>query len=74
MADLFPFLLFPLPAVSAFVEAYDAVVSGPVAEYMSLSKKIGGDVQKHVGTKALRWFNISLVKGPLFYGCRQGSM
>lgn len=33
--------------VSAFVEAYDAVVSGPVAEYMSLSKKIGGDVQKH---------------------------
>lgn len=34
-------------AVSAYVEAYDALVSGPVGEYMSLSKKIGGDVQKH---------------------------
>ncbi|KAG5264581.1 hypothetical protein AALO_G00255790 [Alosa alosa] len=34
-------------AVSAHVEAFDAVVSGPVAEYMSLSQKIGGDVKKH---------------------------
>ncbi|KAI4871827.1 hypothetical protein NFI96_016384 [Prochilodus magdalenae] len=34
-------------AVSAFVEAFDALISGPVAEYMSLSQKIGGDVLKH---------------------------
>ncbi|XP_012673848.2 adenylyl cyclase-associated protein 1 [Clupea harengus] len=33
--------------VSAYVEAYDALVSGPVAVYLALSKKIGGDVQKH---------------------------
>lgn len=36
--------------VSAYVEAFDALVSGPVAEYMSLSGKIGGDVKKHVCT------------------------
>lgn len=36
--------------VSAYVEAYDALVSGSVAEYMSLSGKIGGDVKKHVCT------------------------
>uniref|UniRef100_A0A3Q3F3S7 CAP, adenylate cyclase-associated protein 1 (yeast) n=1 Tax=Labrus bergylta TaxID=56723 RepID=A0A3Q3F3S7_9LABR len=34
-------------AVSAFVEAFDVIVSGPVAQYLSLSQKIGGDVQKH---------------------------
>ncbi|KAK2830622.1 hypothetical protein Q5P01_018553 [Channa striata] len=34
-------------AVSKYVEAYDVIISGPVAEYMSLSQKIGGDVQKH---------------------------
>ncbi|XP_035537805.1 adenylyl cyclase-associated protein 1 [Morone saxatilis] len=34
-------------AVSAYVEAYDVIVNGPLAEYLSLSKKIGGDVQKH---------------------------
>uniref|UniRef100_A0A8C9XIK9 Adenylyl cyclase-associated protein n=1 Tax=Sander lucioperca TaxID=283035 RepID=A0A8C9XIK9_SANLU len=34
-------------AVSAYVEAFDVIVSGPVAQYLSLSQKIGGDVQKH---------------------------
>ncbi|KAK2836512.1 hypothetical protein Q7C36_014381 [Tachysurus vachellii] len=34
-------------AVSAYVEAFDGVISGPVAEYVTLSQKIGGDVQKH---------------------------
>ncbi|XP_051246210.1 adenylyl cyclase-associated protein 1 [Dicentrarchus labrax] len=34
-------------AVSAYVEAYDVIVNGPLAEYLSLSQKIGGDVQKH---------------------------
>ncbi|XP_066531807.1 adenylyl cyclase-associated protein 1 [Hoplias malabaricus] len=34
-------------AVSAYVEAFDAVISGSVAEYITLSQKIGGDVQKH---------------------------
>ncbi|XP_034560472.1 adenylyl cyclase-associated protein 1 [Notolabrus celidotus] len=34
-------------AVSAYVEAFDAIVNGPVAQYLSLSQKIGGDVQKH---------------------------
>uniref|UniRef100_A0A7N6AAV7 Adenylyl cyclase-associated protein n=1 Tax=Anabas testudineus TaxID=64144 RepID=A0A7N6AAV7_ANATE len=36
--------------VSVYVEAFDQIVSGPVAEYISLSQKIGGDVQKHVGS------------------------
>lgn len=35
-------------AVSAYVEAFDEIVSGAVAEYLSLSQKIGGEVQKHV--------------------------
>lgn len=35
-------------AVSAYVEAYDALISGPIAEYVTLSQKIGGDVLKHV--------------------------
>ncbi|KAK3531948.1 hypothetical protein QTP86_001831 [Hemibagrus guttatus] len=34
-------------AVAAYVEAYDGLISGPVAEYLALSQKIGGDVQKH---------------------------
>lgn len=34
-------------AVSVFVEAYDEIVRGPVAQYLSLSQQIGGDVQKH---------------------------
>ncbi|KAM4725698.1 adenylyl cyclase-associated protein 1 [Anableps anableps] len=34
-------------AVAAFVEAYDGIINGPVAQYVALSQKIGGDVQKH---------------------------
>ncbi|KAK7899230.1 hypothetical protein WMY93_020083 [Mugilogobius chulae] len=37
----------PDVTVSKFVEAYDDIVSGAVAQYLSLSQKIGGDVQKH---------------------------
>ncbi|KAM6900039.1 adenylyl cyclase-associated protein 1 [Xenentodon cancila] len=37
----------PGGAVSAFVAAFDEIVRGPVAQYLSLSQKIGGDVQKH---------------------------
>uniref|UniRef100_A0A673J5D3 Adenylyl cyclase-associated protein n=1 Tax=Sinocyclocheilus rhinocerous TaxID=307959 RepID=A0A673J5D3_9TELE len=33
--------------VSVYVEAYDNLLSGPVAQYTALSQKIGGDVQKH---------------------------
>ncbi|KAM4630020.1 adenylyl cyclase-associated protein 1 isoform 2-T2 [Polymixia lowei] len=29
------------------VEAYDDIIAGPVAQYLSLSQQIGGDVQKH---------------------------
>lgn len=42
------FPVFFLTAVSAYVEAFDEIVSGPVAQYVSLSQQIGGDVQKHV--------------------------
>lgn len=45
----FFFVFFCSAAVSAYVEAYDVIVKGPVAEYLALSQKIGGDVQKHVG-------------------------
>ncbi|XP_029298384.1 adenylyl cyclase-associated protein 1 [Cottoperca gobio] len=34
-------------AVSAYVDAFDAIISGPLAQYLSYSQKIGGDVQKH---------------------------
>lgn len=34
-------------AVSAYVEAFDEIVRGPLAQYFSLSQKIGGDVLKH---------------------------
>lgn len=34
--------------MSAYVEAFDGIVSGPLAQYLSLSQQIGGDVQKHV--------------------------
>ncbi|XP_068431220.1 adenylyl cyclase-associated protein 1 [Clinocottus analis] len=34
-------------AVSVFVEAFDEIVNGPLAQYVSLSQKIGGDVKTH---------------------------
>lgn len=39
-------------AVSVFVEAFDEIVQGSLAQYVSLSQKIGGDVQKHVGLRS----------------------
>lgn len=35
-------------AMSVYVEAFDEIIQGPLAQYVSLSQKIGGDVQKHV--------------------------
>ncbi|XP_049607237.1 adenylyl cyclase-associated protein 1 [Syngnathus scovelli] len=34
-------------AVSAYVEAFDEIISGPMSQYYSHSQKIGGDVLKH---------------------------
>ncbi|NP_956203.1 adenylyl cyclase-associated protein 1 [Danio rerio] len=34
-------------AVGVYVEAYDGLISGPLAQYFTLSQKIGGDVLKH---------------------------
>ncbi|XP_020655784.3 adenylyl cyclase-associated protein 1 [Pogona vitticeps] len=33
--------------VAQYVQAFDALLEGPVAEYLKISKEIGGDVQKH---------------------------
>uniref|UniRef100_A0A8D0GEC6 Adenylyl cyclase-associated protein n=1 Tax=Sphenodon punctatus TaxID=8508 RepID=A0A8D0GEC6_SPHPU len=33
--------------VAQYVKAFDSLMTGPVAEYMKISKEIGGDVQKH---------------------------
>uniref|UniRef100_G3VF71 Adenylyl cyclase-associated protein n=1 Tax=Sarcophilus harrisii TaxID=9305 RepID=G3VF71_SARHA len=33
--------------VAPYVEAFDSLLAGPVAEYLKISKEIGGDVQKH---------------------------
>ncbi|XP_034609874.1 adenylyl cyclase-associated protein 1 [Trachemys scripta elegans] len=33
--------------MAAYVQAFDTLLAGPVAEYMKISKDIGGDVQKH---------------------------
>jgi len=41
-------LCFFSVAVSAFVEAFDEIVNGPLAQYVSLSQKIGDDVKTHV--------------------------
>ena len=29
------------------MQAFDSLLAGPVAEYLKISKEIGGDVQKH---------------------------
>ncbi|XP_035765177.1 adenylyl cyclase-associated protein 1-like [Neolamprologus brichardi] len=44
---LIPVVFFIFAAVSAHVEGFDEITKGPLAEYLSLSQKIGGDVQKH---------------------------
>ncbi|KFQ50900.1 Adenylyl cyclase-associated protein 1, partial [Pelecanus crispus] len=33
--------------VAQYVQAFDALLAGPVAEYVKISKEVGGDVQKH---------------------------
>uniref|UniRef100_A0A8C8SR89 Adenylyl cyclase-associated protein n=1 Tax=Pelusios castaneus TaxID=367368 RepID=A0A8C8SR89_9SAUR len=33
--------------IAQHVQAFDSLLAGPVAEYMKISKEIGGDVQKH---------------------------
>ncbi|EOB06115.1 Adenylyl cyclase-associated protein 1, partial [Anas platyrhynchos] len=33
--------------VAQYVQAFDALLAGPVSEYMKISKEVGGDVQKH---------------------------
>lgn len=33
------------------MQAFDAILAGPVAEYMKISKEVGGDVQTHVRTR-----------------------
>lgn len=35
------------------MQAFDALLAGPVAEYIKISKEVGGDVQKHVRTHVL---------------------
>ncbi|XP_060640598.2 adenylyl cyclase-associated protein 1 [Anolis sagrei] len=37
----------PQKGLAAYVQAFDALLAGPVTEYMKISKEIGGDVQKH---------------------------
>ncbi|KFQ77825.1 Adenylyl cyclase-associated protein 1, partial [Phoenicopterus ruber ruber] len=37
----------PSKGVAQYVQAFDALLAGPVAEYMKISKEVGGDVQKH---------------------------
>lgn len=39
--------------VAQYVQAFDALLAGPVAEYMKISKEVGGDVQKHVRNRFL---------------------
>ncbi|KAH0631147.1 hypothetical protein JD844_005299 [Phrynosoma platyrhinos] len=38
----------PQTGVAEYVQAFDALLAGPVAEYMKISREIGGDVQKHI--------------------------
>lgn len=45
-------LFFPT-GVAQYVQAFDALLAGPVAEYTKISKEVGGDVQKHVRTPVL---------------------
>lgn len=45
--------------VAQYVQAFDALLAGPVAEYTKISREVGGDVQKHVRTPV----------PPLLQGC-----
>ncbi|XP_012872220.1 PREDICTED: adenylyl cyclase-associated protein 1 [Dipodomys ordii] len=37
----------PSKGTAPYVQAFDSLLAGPVAEYLKISKEIGGDVQKH---------------------------
>ncbi|XP_006758034.1 PREDICTED: adenylyl cyclase-associated protein 1 isoform X1 [Myotis davidii] len=37
----------PKAGAVPYVQAFDSLLAGPVAEYLKISKEIGGDVQKH---------------------------
>uniref|UniRef100_A0A286XX92 Adenylyl cyclase-associated protein n=1 Tax=Cavia porcellus TaxID=10141 RepID=A0A286XX92_CAVPO len=37
----------PSQGAAPYVEAFDSLLAGPVAEYLKISKELGGDVQKH---------------------------
>ncbi|KAF3819980.1 hypothetical protein GH733_015489 [Mirounga leonina] len=37
----------PKAGAAPYVQAFDSLLAGPVAEYLKISKEIGGDVQKH---------------------------
>lgn len=54
-------------AVSVYVEAFDEIVQGSLAQYLSLSQKIGGDVQKHVRHSSHdKHASLLLLKSPAF--------
>lgn len=40
------------PGAVPYVQAFDSLLANPVAEYLKMSKEIGGDVQKHVRMRA----------------------
>lgn len=43
-----PFLALCFTDVSPSMEDLDAILSGPLSDYLSNSRAIGGDVEKHV--------------------------
>ena len=50
LSHVWPFLVVCLSSAGTtpYVQAFDSLLAGPVAEYLKISKEIGGDVQKHV--------------------------
>lgn len=36
------------PGLSQCVEAFDVILKGPVSDYLSNSRAVGGEVEKHV--------------------------
>lgn len=40
-----------LTGVSPSMEAFDGILSGPLSDYLSNSRAIGGDVEKHVSAR-----------------------
>lgn len=48
MHDWFFVVYLSSAGAAPYVQAFDSLLVGPVAEYLKISKEIGGDVQKHV--------------------------